>query len=68
MKYMTTPYCTFTIVLTIIKINPRQQITKVFQITCINPMKEKSCSIFSENEMTLLCLLTSIPNEGMEDL
>ena len=52
------------IVLTIMKANPRQQITKVFQTTCINAIKEKSCSMLSENEMTLLCFSTSIPMEN----
>jgi len=34
--------------------NPKQQITKVFQTTCINAIKEKSFSLFSENDIILL--------------
>lgn len=50
------------------KINPMLQITNVFTKTCINAIKEKSFSIFSENEIILLCLSISIPNKDMEDL
>lgn len=59
-------YRTF-IGLTITMMNPRQQITKVFQTTCINAMKEKSFSILLENEITLLCLSINILNIGAEE-
>lgn len=55
-----------TILTTIMK-NPRQQKTSVSQTTCINAKNERSSSMFSENEMTLLCLSIRIPNEDTED-
>jgi len=55
-------HSTFTAVLTIMIINPKQQISKVFQTTCINAIKEKSSLMFSENKKTLLCLSIGIPN------
>jgi len=57
----------FIAVLTIMKRHPRQQITKVFQTTCINAIKENNRSMFSEKEMTLLCFSISIPNDDIED-
>ena len=57
----------YSLVLTTIKKNPILQMTNVFKTTCINAIKEKSCSIFLENEITLLCLLINIPNEGAKD-
>lgn len=53
-------------ILTIIITNPRQQITNVFQTTCMNAMKEKSDSMSLENKMILLCLSISILNIGTE--
>lgn len=61
-------YCACITILTIMMKNPRQQITKVFQTTCINTIKEKSFPIFSENEIILLCFSISIPNKDTEDL
>lgn len=52
----------FTTVLTIMIINPRLHIIKVFQKICINAIKEKSFSMLSENKKILLCLSISIPN------
>lgn len=55
------------IALTITMMNPKQQITKVFQTSCINATKEKSFSILLENEITLLCLSINILNIGAEE-
>jgi len=49
--------------LTIMVKKPKQHIVNVFKKICINAKKEKSFSISSENEMILLCLSISIPNE-----
>lgn len=59
-------YYTCITILTITMMNPKQQITKVSQTTCINATKEKSFRIFSENEIILLCLSISISNETGE--
>lgn len=67
-KYMYNINCpTFIGKLTITIMNPRQQITKVFHTTCISATREKSFSIFLENEITLLCLSISIPNISEEE-
>jgi len=47
--------------------NPKQQITNVFQITCINAMKEKSVSILLENIIILLCFSISNPKKDSKD-
>lgn len=47
-------------ILTVIAMSPRKQISDVFVKTCNIATKENSLSIFSENVITLLCLLISI--------
>jgi len=41
---------------------------KVFQITCINAINEKSSSILSENKKILLCLSINIVNVDVKVL